>query len=191
MDEQQINKNITNKKSQATRIKDLFTKHRKYLQTTYQTAEFKEPIMFFERRSGEVEWHENVTAGLFGYTHSEGTKRYIVLTPSKQKKFGFANKKFKGYWCHEDYPLPLPQDPYMTSEQLNIIVEKSLNDINKWRAKDYKAKGDMWWKIGLAIAAIIAAAALFVTLKPQSTPQVITIAPTAAQTAAAAPTILG
>lgn len=167
-----IEKHQETRQSQATRIKNLFTKHKKWLKTTYECAEFEEPIMFLERRNGEVQWYEKATAGLFSFDHSDGSKRFLVLVPNKQKKFGFGNKRFRGYYCHEDYPLPLPQDPYLTTEQLNIIVEKSLNDINKWKATEYKAKGEMWKKIGIGIALVIGALALYAILAPKN-PDVI------------------
>lgn len=163
-----LEKETIRRKSRAQRIDQLFLKYKKWFKETYETKDFKSPVMFFEKRSGEVEFYENVTTGLFEYKHSDGTTRFIIIIPSKQKKFGFANKTFKGYWCHEDYPLPLPEDPFLTVEQLNIAVEKALADVKEWKAKELKAKGDWWWKIGAGIALVIAAYTLFRLLVPQA-----------------------
>lgn len=163
------------KKSQATRIKHLMYRHQQWMKIQYQTTEFKEPVMLFERRSGEVEFYENVTSGLFEYTHSDGTVRFLILTPQKQKKFGFADRRFKGYICHEDYPLPLPQDPLLTTDQMNSIVEKSLNDMKKWKAQEKRATGKMWLYILGGIALIIVAIALLQMLIPQKSPQTVQV----------------
>lgn len=179
---EEINQNEYKQTSQAERIKTLFNKHKRWMKTTYETAEFKEPIMFFERRSGEVEFYENATAGMFAYQHSDGTKRFIVILPTMIKKFGFADKRFRGYFCHEDYPLPLPQNPYITAEQVNLIVEKSLNDINKWKAKEIKAREGFWWAVLIGIALIILAIGVLYAMMP-SRPAETTQAATTAATA--------
>ena len=45
----------------------------------------------------------------------------------------------------------------MTSEQLNTLVQNSMNDYNKWKAKELQAKGIMWRQIAIGIAIIIGA----------------------------------
>lgn len=175
------------RKSEATKIRNLFTKHKEFIKTKYKTTEFNEPVMFFERRSGEVEFHENVTAGIFEYTHSDGNKRFIVINTKYIKKFGFADKRFKGYYCHEDHPLPLPEDPIMTVEQMNILVEKSLNDHKKWQTQEIKANTERWKVIGMIIIGIILAIMFYKLVIPQKTPETIH---TIVQTINTTPTIL-
>jgi len=165
---QVINKDTEERKSRGQRILNLFNKHKKWLKAYYSVVPFKEPIMFFERRSGEVEFHEDATAGVFEFTHSDKSKRFIILTPQKQKKFGFGNRMYRGYFCHEDYPLPLPQDPFLTSEQVNVIVDKSLNDMKMWKAKEIKASAEYWKAIGLAVAGIILAMAIYRMFAPSA-----------------------
>lgn len=174
------------KASQAARIKNLFTKHKEWFSRTYKTAPFEEPVLFFERRSGDVEFYEKATQGIFTYTHSDGSIRFVVLVPKFKKKFGFANKSFTGYYCHEDHPLPFPQDPYMTAEQMNILVEKSLNDIQKLKAQEISAKSDFFWKICLGIALIIGVIFIGYTIMPHHPDPVIqVVAPLAAHVAPA------
>lgn len=148
-------------KSDATRIKELMRKRKKFMSQYYDVAPFKEPVLFFERRSGDVEFYENVTSGLFEYDHSDGEKRFQIINPKSQRKFGFGNRAFRGYYSHEDYPISGLPDPLLTAEQVNIIVEKSLNDMKKWKAQELKAKGDLWWKILAGVAVIILAAAAY------------------------------
>jgi hypothetical protein len=159
--------------TKASRIKNLFIKHKAFLRTKYGTMQFKEPVMLFERRSGEVEFYEKVTVGLFDYRHSDGSQRFIILTPQRQKRFGFGDKQFKGYYCHEDFPLPLPMDAFLTTEQLNIAIEKALTEIKQWESKTIKARGDIIWKVLIGIAVIIAAYALFRLLVPAAPAPVI------------------
>lgn len=156
------------KKSDAKKIKELMRKRKKFLKSYYDVAPFKEPVMFFERRSGETEFYEEVTAGMFEYEHSDGSKRFIIVNPNSQKKFGFGERKFRGYWAHEDYPITGHPDPLLTSEQVNMIVEKSLADMKKWKAQEVKAKGDLIWTIAIAIAVVIGAFALYKLLVPSS-----------------------
>lgn len=175
--------------SRARRINNLFNKYEKWKKVKYETEPFKEPIMEFARRSGDVEFYENATAGMFKYTHSDGTERFIILNPSKKLKFGFADKMYRGYWCHEDFPVALPDIPSTTAEQVNIVVEKSIYDIKEFETKALKARGEMWWKIALGVAVIIVAIALFVMLKPAKAPDVIQVIQPTVETAGA--TILG
>lgn len=77
------------------------------------------------------------------------------------------------YWGHEDYPVTGWPDPTITTEQVNIIIDKTLNDIKKWLATEKKAIGEMWLKIGLGVGAVILALAVFYTLKPAPVAQTI------------------
>lgn len=148
------------KKSQATRIKNVMVKYKGWRKARYETTNFQDPVLFFIRRSGETEIYENATSGNFNYIHSDGSRRFINIIPSKQLKMGFADRKIKYYWCHEDFPFPLPESPEITTQQVNDIIEKSQADIRKWETQQLRAKGDYWWKIGGAIAIIIAVAGL-------------------------------
>ena len=69
--------------------------------------------------------------------------------------YGKGNK-FKGYICHEDYPIPLPDNPVLTAEVFQMAIDKTLNDIKKWRAKELQAKGDLVWKLLVGVAIVIA-----------------------------------
>lgn len=141
------------KKSRAKRIRALFNRYKKWSGAYYNTTHFEEPVMFLIRRSGETEFYEKVTAGAFEFKHSNGEERFIIVNPTTQYKFGFADKKFRGYICHEDYPMTGLPDPLITAEQMNIIVEKSINDMKKWKAAEIKQWKGMvkWTLIGVAI----------------------------------------
>lgn len=167
-----ISREKKERKSRASRIKNLFSKQKGLLKTKYKVRDFGEPVMFFEKRSGEVEFYENVTTGLFEYEHGDGDKRFIIINPKYIKRFGFGDRAFKGYYCHEDHPLPLPDDPFLTAEQVNIIVEKSLNDIKKWKTQEINAKSKLYWTLGLIVLGGIGLYVLYQMVVPAAPPPV-------------------
>lgn len=172
---QKIEKSEFKRKSRAKRVKNLFLKYQNWRGAYYNTTQFKSPCMFLERRSGDVEFYEDATAGLMEYDHSDKSKRFIILIPSMQKKFGFADRSFKGYFCHEDSPLPIGTDPTITTEQVNIIVDKSLNDIKEWKAKEIKEWSNLAWTVGLGIAIIFLAIGFVIVMWPEKAPEATVI----------------
>lgn len=147
--------------SKAKQLRILFKKHKKLIKSYYETSNFKEPVIFLERRNGRVNFFENATAGEFHFDHSDGNKRTILLNPAQQKMWDYGTKLFKGYYCHEDFPVPLPEDPVITSEMFNMAIEKALHDMKKWNAKEWEGKGKFVLYIGLGIGAIILAYAMY------------------------------
>ena len=66
------------KKSNPNRIKNLITKHKRFMKVEYERLAFQEPVILLIRNSGKVELYENATAGRFDYKHSDGTQREIT-----------------------------------------------------------------------------------------------------------------
>lgn len=163
-------KNKPNKQTPAQRHTFLLRKYKKLIFNYYRTAEFKEPILFLIRKTNKVEFYDKASSGRFEYKHSDGTTRYILLN-NNLLEFDYGPKKFRGYIIHEDYPLPLPQTTATDTESISIGVEKVIHDVKKWKAQEYKAKGEFIWKIGAAIALVIIAYSLYVILRPEDTPQ--------------------
>lgn len=178
------------KESKAKRIKNIFLKYKDWIRTTYDTIPFEEPIMFLERGSGKVEFYENATAGFLEFTHSNGDTRFLVITPTRKKEFGFGKKAFKGYYCHEDFPLPLPEDPLATTEQMDIVLKNAMASMDKLRAEELKQKGEAQRKliktVAYAIAGIIGMIILYklVVPEPQQVVQMVTPAVSAVKTEA-------
>lgn len=170
-----INKPEDIKDTEAKRVKNLFKKYKKILGSEIKRCEFKEPVLFFIRQNNEVEFYEKVTAGLFNFKHSDGNDRYIIIHPKYQMKFGVGKFKYRGYICHENHPYPIPEEPLMSSEQMNIIVEKSLNDMKKYKAQEIKAKAGLIKAIAVVCAVIIGGIILYVLLKPNNPTSVQTI----------------
>lgn len=168
-------------KIRKQRIKEVFTKQKRFLKARYNRLPIEEPVLYLHRRSGQVEFYEGVKEGLFEFKHSDGEIRFIIVNTNTQEMYGHTKDKYRGYIAHEDHPITGFPDPVMTCEQVNIIVEKSLNDIKKWKAKELQARGDMWWKIGLAIGAVILAIALFKTLVPTQPETVVQVVKETAQ----------
>ena len=131
---------------------------------------------------GKVEFFEEATKGQFVYQHSDGEERYITLNPRWLQTFDYGKKTFRGYICHEDHPYPLPEEPTVTAEMTGIAVEKTLNDVKKWKTKELSEKTKMWQTIFFGIAMIIAAAALYRTLVPANPEVIVRTVETVAET---------
>lgn len=191
--EEEIKRKGVERKSRARRIQALLKRHEKWMKADIRTTQFKEPVMFFIRTSGEIEFYESVTAGLFEYKHSNGEQQFIIVNPTTQYKFGFADRKFRGYIAHENNPITGYPDPYITAEQVNIIVEKSINDMKKWKAEVLKeTQGIIKWVV-YGIIGVILAYAIFriLTDNPAEATQVVTMAKdTAVIVANQTPTII-
>lgn len=166
-----IDKNTTDRKTRAKKISRVFLKYQKWFKSEYETTNFKEPVLFLERRSGIVEFYEDATRGMFEFQHSDGKKRFIILT-GRPRTWGYGRRAFDAYYCHEDHPIPLPNDPLITTEQMNISIEKALNDYQQWAAQQKVALGKMWLYILGGVALVIVGITLYVLLKPDKRPTV-------------------
>lgn len=152
--------------TEEQRIKQIFKKHKSLMGSYQEIANFKEPTLQLIRRSGKVEFFENVRKGQFDFLHSDGTKRYIILN-HKPLTFDYGKNSFKGYICDEDTPTPLPESPLVLTELINMAVMKTLNDIMKWKIKEADANTKMIMTIGMAIGLVIVAYAFYVMLRPE------------------------
>ena len=148
---QKKNEEVT--KSRATKINHLFMKQKGIIGTYQKLADFKQPALILMRNGKRGEFYENATTGRFEYTHSNGEDMHIDLNRHFIQTLDYADREVQIYFCHEDYPFPLPHEPIITAEMKKLSDEKILNDYRKWTAEEYKAKGDMWWKILIGIAA--------------------------------------
>lgn len=166
-------------KSQARKIRWVFKKYKKLIKKYYETSNFKEPILILMRRNGKATFFENATKGQFDYEHSDGTTRFLMLTPEKRQTFEYGQKEFKGYICHEDHPLPLPEEPLITTEMFGLAIEKTLNDIKKWKAEEVRAKSEYIRSIGTVIAITLGLFILYkLVIVPPSTSAPTSIIPT-------------
>lgn len=157
------------------RIKVLLKKHKKLLTSYRDVIDFKEPIIFLIRRSQKVEFYENAIKNKFEFTDAEGETRNIILDPSFLLTFDYGKKRFKGYVCHEDHKTPLPENPFITAQQFDMAIDKTLNDVKEWKAKELKAKGEMWKAILIGIAVLGLVYILYKMLiknEPPSNPEI-------------------
>lgn len=164
---EQFNTTQENKQIQLLfkKIKGLIKKKKKLVQ-------FKQPVLFLIRLNNRVEFYEKATGTEFTYEHSNGEQTKIILDQAQQLTFDYGSDTFKGYICHEDEAMPYPHRPILYAQTLQTLLDKIMNDIKNWKAKEWEAKGSMFWKIGLAIAGIILAFALYKLLVP---PQQVTV----------------
>jgi len=143
------------KQSQATRMKILFKQYETTFKRHQDLAVFREPIAFLHRRTGRVEFYDNVTSGDFSFTHTDGTEKQIPLTPAFLKTFDYGKRTFKGYILDEDNAFPLPQTPFISIEQYTMGMTKMLNNFSKWKQKEFEGIGNMWWKILIGLAVLV------------------------------------
>lgn len=161
--------------SKAKRIDNMLLKVKSNIGTIQKLANFKQPAMILMRNNKRAEFYENATTGKFAYTHSDGEDMEITLDRHFIVTLQYAGKDLDIYFCHEDYPFPLPHSPIVTAKMIKLVIEKTVNDYRKWTAEEFKAKGDMWWKILLGIAAVIIAYGIIKLLLP-SNPQAAAVA---------------
>lgn len=164
--------------TEQQQLKVLFKKHRKIIRNIKKISQFKEPALILIRLSNKVEFYENAIGTEFNYTHSNGEETKIILDRSQQLTFDYGPHTFKAYICHEDEAMPYPHRPILYAQTLQTLLDKIMNDIKNWKAKEWEAKGNMWWKIGMAIGGIILAIAMYKLLVP---PQNITVLGSIAQ----------
>lgn len=146
-------------RSEAQERRTLFKKYKKILGEEERLSNFKEPAAILLRRSGQGEWLEGVTKGKYAFTHSDGSRRFIIIT-GKPNDMRYAGRLFKLYVLHEDFPIPIPEDPLITTEQVSLMLEQALIGSQKIRAKDWEGKNNMikiiiWGIIGLIVAVIV------------------------------------
>lgn len=145
------------------KVKGLIRAHRK-------TVQFKQPIVYYIRNNGNVEFYENVTGNTVELRTSDNEEMVYRLSPQKLLNFGGGSYTYKGYIIHEEEAIPLPHDPVLSVRMFTSVVEKLVNDIKNWRAKELEAKGSMWFKIGLGIAVIILAYMMYQMVTGQRAP---------------------
>lgn len=155
MENKKKDKKKEDEQSDATKRKMIFKKYKGFMKSYMETANFKEPILILMKRSGKAEFYENANKTKFAFTDTEGNQKEILLNPSQIQTFDYGKKEFKGYICHEDFATPLPERPLMTLEMIQLAIDKTLNDIKKWKADELKATGQMYWKIFGGIALLI------------------------------------
>lgn len=157
---------INKKKSLAKKVKILFKRQQGMLKKYREMANFEEPIALLIRRTGKVEFHDRCTSGFFEFKHSDGKDRKIQLSPEFLKTFDYGKRTFKGYILDEDRPIPLPESPLCTIETYEMGITKTLNDISKWKQKEYEGIGKMWLNIAMALGLLLLVMAVVKMMAP-------------------------
>lgn len=147
-------------KEDPRELNSLFEKYKSIMRTHHESVPFKEPILILIRRNKKIDFIEDVPETIHKYEHSDGSKRYILLDTRDILTFPYGGKEFRGYICHEDSPLPLPTDAIITTETMNMIIEKTLNTMKDLEAKIEEAKGNKYYNVLIGIAVIIAVIAV-------------------------------
>lgn len=147
-------------RSRASRVRMLLKKNEGIFKDKQALTEFKEPVAMLRRRGGGTEIYEDASKGVFKFKHSDGKDREIYLEPSLMGYMDYGKRKFKYYWLHEDSPMPIPENPTLMAEALNMLIEKSLMDMQKLNEKREEIKLKtmkvlIWGAIGLILLFIL------------------------------------
>lgn len=165
---------IEQKQSQAKKLRKMFKIYKGLILRKRKAANFKEPCMILLRRGARGEFYENVTTGMFDYVHSDGSDRKILLN-REYHRMDYGDRDFLCYICHEDFAFPIPTgiEPALSSENFAIAIQKTLNDLDKLRAAEVKAKAMFFWKIAAGIALILMAIMVYKTVVPTPVTQIV------------------
>lgn len=150
---------------QGFNIKDLLSRGRRARDKLQELGEFKEPIAFLIRQTGEVEFYEGVEEAL-EFKHTNGENIRVNLPPNKMLTFNYANKKVRGYIHFENSFFPMPEQPILDAEAVEDIFTKAMTSKKVWEEQrknlSEKRKGKMVWVwIIVAIFARIAMVFIF------------------------------
>lgn len=157
-------------------IKKVLTKHKGILKAHIKRVPFKEPIAFIIRRTGKVDFEENVKGVEYQFLHSEGKERRVWLNPRKLLDFEAGQDTFKGYLIDEDSAVCLPEDPIFDSSMVNTVIDKTLHDVKDHLTERIEARGELIKKIFWGITIVILAIGIFYLLVPKQPEIVQTIA---------------
>lgn len=155
----------------SKKIDILLKKKKLFMKKGYELADFKEPVLYLIRRDKSVEFYEDVKPGDYKIRHSDRNLDDIKITlpESYLLRFPYGPKQYRGFIHHEDEFLPYPHKILLSGEIIRILIDKTLNDVKKWKAEELRARGDLWLKLGMGVGVIIAAYALFRLLVPDAT----------------------
>lgn len=134
----------------------LFKKKDRIFSSYYELANFKEPVIIMLRRTRKADFLEGIKTDTYEYEHSDGTLRKVYLNSKYLQMFPYGKREFACYVCHEDFPLPLPAEPEVTAETVGLVIDKTLNDIKAWKAKETLATAKLWKTVGMVVAGIFA-----------------------------------
>lgn len=153
------------KQSKAREIRTLLKKGKRLIFEYLDLVEFNEPCLILLRRNMKAEFYENATEGVFKFKHSDG-KDYQIELDGRFHNLTYGKTTFKCYICHEDVKIPLPEDPLVLAEMINISHEKTLHDRKKWEAEANEAMGGMILKILLGLGALVGILAVAYLIAP-------------------------
>lgn len=145
----------------ANKIRMLLKKKETLFRDILDLADFKEPVVFLMRNNRKVEFYENATKNDFEFDKGDEEVGIIKLNPQYLHTFNYGKRTFRGYICHEDYPMPLPENPIMTAEMFSNTIDKTLMDIKSWKAKELEAKVSLRWALWGGIGLILLILAIF------------------------------
>lgn len=154
------NEESTAPRIEENEIKTLIKEVNTLIGKKKQLARFKEPVLYLIRRTGEVNFYEDVPE-IFAFKHSTGEIIEVKLHPVKKLRFNYADIGFTGYIHYEDAFLSEPQEPLADAQIITDYYKKALMDTKTYEEQRKMLKEKSGGKIGiiLAVAVVIIAIA--------------------------------
>lgn len=161
-------------KTELKRMRILYKKSKKLIKTHYTLTNFKEPVVWLIRRSGDAEFYENAKKGEYEFTKSDGETGRVLLHPRHTLKFAYGDNSIRTFLIHEDYPAPLPHSPIILAETFSMAIDKSINAVNKYKTQQIHATTKMIWTIAIGLAIVIGIIILYkMLIQPVPEPTVV------------------
>ena len=124
---------------------------------------------FLLRENNKIEFYEN-PENPFIFLHSDGRKRTIYLNVNGRYQCKYGKDVFYTYLCHENIPTPLPEDPLITTEQMNMNNDRAMQIMEEWKMKGLDGKRklivDTIKAVGLLIGISVGAYILYKNVCP-------------------------
>ena len=146
---------IIEKQSQAEKIESVLQVTKGILGEKEKLAKFEEPLIQLMRRTGKLEWFHKATEGAFSFDHTNGGKRTVQIDRGNLWRGEYANENVEMYIIHEDYPTSFPENPIVTGQMIENLIDKTQHDTASLKTRELRAKGDLVYKVALAITVIV------------------------------------
>lgn len=124
-------------------------------------ADLIEPVLFLMRADRTVDVYEDVSQGDMEVTigSKKGETGLIHLAPDKLHSIRWGKTELRAWIAYENEAVPYPQEVLHDSVQLEKIVRGITLTFKEYRDKREDV-GDMWQKIIIGVALLLAVLAL-------------------------------
>ena len=138
------------------RIKNPLRIYKRFLRKNRDIVKVKEPVLLF-LQGNKVKTYEGVRKGRFKYKHSNGTIKYLNITPQFYRDWDYFGNNIKLIFATEDGAFPFDEDPVIYADEFDKYDTKIRYDTMNYRAAEIRAGALKWKSILIGVAIIVAA----------------------------------